>query len=122
MAPAGPVPAAAHNTLESDTADDKDETLQLTPEQPSNNPSALLEQIVVVNTNENSQVSLPAESLPSKSAEAAVQQNGKPITESGFKNKLSAFRALQKQIESASEVVTSVTTLNSPGLRSADQI
>ena len=122
MAAAGPGPAAAHTTLESDTADDKDETLQLTPQQPSNNPSALLEQIVVVNTNENSQVSLPTESLASKSAEAAVQQNGKPITESGFKNKLSAFRALQKQIESASEVVTSVTTLNSPDLTSADQI
>jgi len=88
-------PAGA-NILEDNTTADKDEALQLTPQQPSNSPSALLEQIVA-NTNENSQM-LNSESLPIKSTNIV----DKP-TASGFKNKLSAFRALQKQIEKSDQ-------------------
>lgn len=84
------------NILEDNTTDDKDEALQLTPQQPSNSPSALLEQIVA-NTNENSQI-LNSKSLPIKSTNIVE----KP-TASGFKNKLSAFRALQKQIEKSDQ-------------------
>jgi len=82
--------------LGDNTTDDNDRVLQLTPGQPSNSPSALLEQIVA-NTNENLQLSV-SESLPIKSPKLIE----KP-TESGFKNKLSAFRALQKQIEKSDE-------------------
>jgi len=82
--------------LGDNTTDDNDRVLQLTPGQPSNSPSALLEQIVA-NTNENLQLSV-SERLPIKSPKLIE----KP-TESGFKNKLSAFRALQKQIEKSDE-------------------
>jgi len=85
---------AGVNILEDNTTDDKDEALQLTHHQPSNSPSTLLEQIVA-NTNENSSSS---ESLPNKSS-SLVEKPTSP----GFKNKLSAFRALQKQIEKSDE-------------------
>jgi hypothetical protein len=88
-------PAGVRN-LEANTRDDKDEGLQLTQQQPSNSPSTLLEQIVT-NTNENSQL-LKSESLPNISSKIVE----KP-TSPGFKNKLSAFRALQKQIEKSDE-------------------
>jgi hypothetical protein len=78
------------NILEDNTSDDKDEALQLTQQQPSNSPSTLLEQIVA-NSNENSQESLPHNTVAEKP------------TSPGFKNKLSAFRALQKQIEKSDE-------------------
>merc|ERR1712106_187082 len=85
------------NILEDNTTDDKDIALQLTPQQPSNSPSTLLEQIVA-NTNENSQL-LNSESLPVIKSTKVVE---KPLS-SGFKNKLSAFRALQKQIEKSDQ-------------------
>lgn len=85
------------NILEDNTTDDKDIVLQLTPQQPSNSPSTLLEQIVA-NTNENSQL-LNSESLPVIKSTKVVE---KPLS-SGFKNKLSAFRALQKQIEKSDQ-------------------
>ena len=88
--------SAGVKILEANTSDDKDEELQLTQQQPSNSPSTLLEQIVT-NTNENSQL-LKSESLPNKSYKIVE----KP-TSPGFKNKLSAFRALQKQIEKSDE-------------------
>jgi len=94
--------------LEDNTSDDKDEELQLTQQQPSNSPSTLLEQIVT-NTNENSQL-LKSESLPNKSPKIVE----KP-TSPGFKNKLSAFRALQKQIEKSDES-SDITVNNSDEL------
>jgi len=82
--------------LDDNTTDEKDEVLQLTSLQPSNSPSALLEQIVV-NSNENSQ--LPITDSVSIKSTSIVE---KPTT-TGFKNKLSAFRALQKQTEKSDQ-------------------